>query len=499
MKTHLNIIATTTCVLCLCAAATVALAKPVTVDMAVGESYSYTLKNGDVKTITVLSYDEVRDPFRGAVRKAVVHVNVDGVKADISVALYNMPKVVNGVKLDAAVTKGYLSNSGSPEIWDLAPGADVRLRFWDPDQPLLEPGTFGYPVKQRWFASDTQMSNDPCYVDGGEDPSSKSIYYHYALDFGGYDHLVPILAASDGEVVSVAEETLPGYTKDNSPVSPRYDVIYIRDNRGWFYRYSHLSSILPHIKLGYKVKLGEWIGILGKEGASGGWSHLHFGVHGSEGDEKGLINAYPFIVEAYLNDHPGALLAVTRPHHYAATGQPVELDATNSICQGGKIVSYNWTFQDGTTAKGPQVTRVYDKPGAYSEILQIEDDRGQKDIDFAVVHVLSKENPEAKRPPSIHPTYYPTEGIQPGDEVFFKARTFQVKGGKELWDFGDGSTGETCSLNDFATISHHYEKPGMYVVTIQRDSDNGTSATARLKVVVDEKDPNRTHKTTRYY
>ncbi len=470
-----------------CSITTSVTAKPVTVDMAVGESYTYTLKSGETKKITVLSYHEERDIFRNAVRRAEVHVEVSGEKAVIPVALYNLPSVVNGVKIDAAVTKGYLSNSNRPEVWDLAPDADVRLRFWDPDQPFLEPGTFGYPVKQRWFASDTQMSNDPCYVDGGEDPSRKSIYYHYSLDFGGYDHLVPVVAATDGVVLSAAGEVLAGFSKEGTPVRPRYDVVYIQDSRGWFYRYSHFSSILPHVKPGYQVKLGEWIGILGKEGASGGWSHLHFGVHGREGDEKGLINAYPFIVEAYLENHPGALLAVARPHHYVAAGETVHLDASNTICQGGKIVSYRWTFHDGTQAEGPKVKRVYKQPGAYSEILEVKDNRGQVDVDFAVVHVLSETDTMEKRPPSIHAAYYPTEGIQPGDEIYMKARTFQVKGGKERWDFGDGKTGETHSLDEFATISHHYDKPGMYIVTVKRDSDNGVSAMARLKIIVDEK------------
>ena len=29
----------------------------------------------------------------------------------------------------------------------------------------MERGTFGYPLKQRWFANDTQMANEPCFVD----------------------------------------------------------------------------------------------------------------------------------------------------------------------------------------------------------------------------------------------------------------------------------------------------------------------------------------------
>ncbi len=464
-------------------------AKPVTVDLTVGETHVYTLQNGNTKRITLVSYGEKRDVFRDAVRDATVEIDVDGTKAVLGVALYNLPRVVNGVRVDATVTQGYLSNSGSPEVWDLEPGADARLRFWDPKEPLLEPGTFTYPVKQRWFASDTQMANDPCYVDGGEDPRRKSIYYHYALDFGGYDHLVPVVAATDGEVVSSAGEVSSDIPEQEKGfVRPRYDVVYIRDGRGWYYRYSHFSSILPHMKVGHRVKMGEWIGILGKEGASGGWSHLHFGISGVTGDERGQINAYPFAVEAYLNKNPGSLLAVARPHKFVQTGEVVKLDASNSICDGGEIVSYAWQFQDGGSASGPVVERVYDEPGAYSEIVRVTDDRGQVDVDFAVVHVLAAENTMERLPPSVHLTYYPTENITVGQEVFFKARTFRVEGGEEEWDFGDEKYGITESLNDYATISHHYGEPGLYIVTVQRESDNGTKATARLKVFVHEKE-----------
>jgi murein DD-endopeptidase MepM/ murein hydrolase activator NlpD len=473
----------------ICVVSSQALGKPVTADLAVGESFVYRSRSGEEKKITVVSYNEVRDEFRNAVRSASVMVEVDGVGAGIPVALYNLPCVVNGVKLDAAVTKGYVSNSDSPEVWDLDPDADVRLRFWDPDEPLLELGTFCYPVKQRWFASDTQMANDPCYVDGGEDPTRKGIYYHYSLDFGGYDHQVRVVAATDGDVVSAAGEKPSGVPEEDAPfVEPRYDVVYIRDFRGWYYRYSHFSSILPHIKAGYRVKMGEWIGILGKEGASGGWSHLHFGIHGAKGDERGVINGYPFVVEAYLREHPGSLLAVARPHHLIKAGDQVELDGSNSICDGGEIVSYNWEFHDGAKAAGPVAKKVYHEPGAYSEVLRVVDHRGQVDVDFAVVHVLAAENTLEFLCPSIHLAYVPTEGIAVGDEVYFKARTFRVKGGEEDWEFGDGKTGVTCSMNDYATISHHYEQTGLYIVTVRRKSQNGVSAMAHLKVFVEERE-----------
>ena len=199
------------------------------------------------------------------------------------------------------------------------------------------------------------------------------------------------------------------------------------------------------------------------------------------------MDAYPFIVEAYLNSHPNSLLAVARPHHYVAVGETVKLDGGNSICQGGTITSYQWSFHDGSQAEGPKAEKVYQHPGVYSEILWVKDNRGKTDADFAIVHVMAEKNTMDKLPPSIHVSSYPTEGIKPGTEVFMKTRTFRVQGGKESWDFGDGSTGETCSLNDYATISHHYEKAGLYIVTVRRESNNGTAAMTRIKIIVDEK------------
>ena len=81
-------------------------------------------------------------------------------------------------------------------------------------------------------------------------------------------------AATDGLVVSSGKEVLPGF--DDTPVNIRYDVVYLLDDRGWYYRYSHLASIDPAIRPGVKVKMGQAIGVLGKEGGSGGWAHLHF-------------------------------------------------------------------------------------------------------------------------------------------------------------------------------------------------------------------------------
>ena len=67
--------------------------------------------------------------------------------------------------------------------------------------PWVARGTFRYPVKQKWFATYTQMANEPTYVDGGERPDVRKIYYHSGLDIGGREGDVEVVAATDGLVV----------------------------------------------------------------------------------------------------------------------------------------------------------------------------------------------------------------------------------------------------------------------------------------------------------
>src|SRR5438874_2604635 len=82
----------------------------------------------------------------------------------------------------------------------------------------------------------------------------------------------------------------------------------------------------------------------------------------------------------------------------------------------GKVARYDWTFTDGSTARGPAVERAYSQSGAYSEILKVTDSRGEVDYDFAVVLVIDKSASD-RLPPTIHPVFAPTLNIHPGDPI----------------------------------------------------------------------------------
>jgi hypothetical protein len=458
------------------------------VDLNVGESQEVVLCDGSKAKVKVLDVQETRDTVCDAVRAAQVNVEVNGKPMTLVSAMYHLPQTVAGVQIDCSITKGYLQNSNT-DAWGLV--KDVRLRLWPAGSTLVAPGTFVYPLKQRWFASGTQMANEPVHVDGGEKPGPRKIYYHYGEDFGGAEGMVDVVAAVDGLVVAAGTEVLPGY-KD-APVGPRYDRVNLLDDQGWYYLYSHLISIDPSVRLGERAKMGQKIGVLGKEGSSGGWSHLHFSIESRQPSGKwGIQAAYAFVWEAYLREYAPKLIAVARPHHLAWTGEKVTLDGTRSWSASGKIARYEWTFMDGTKASGPKQERAYDRPGAYSEILKVSDDQGRVAYDFASVQIIDKAHPD-QLPPTIQAAYAPTFNIKPGDPVTFKTRTFRTTDGNETWDFGDGSAPVTVksdgcvkalAKDGFAVTVHRFEKAGDYLVRVERSNQLGFKATAHLWVRV---------------
>jgi hypothetical protein len=461
-------------------------------DLNRGDEAQIVLSDGKKVKVKLIEVQEGRDAIRSAVRLARVTVEIDGQKLTLDSGNYRLPVKFGGLQIDCPVTKGYYLNCDPFEdSWGLE--KDARLRLWPGSSAWFEPGKFTYPARQRWFATQTQIGNEPAYVDGGDCPPRK-IYYHSGNDIGGCEGLVDVVSACDGLVVSARGEAMQGYT--NAPFyKPHgdYDYVYVLDEHGWFYRYAHLQSIDDAVQPGKRVKAGEKIGILGKEGSSGGWSHLHFDIKARQPSGKwGIQDAYAFLWEAYIREHQAEILAVARPHHLAQAGDSVILDGSRSWSSAGRIKEYEWSFTDGSNAKGARVERRYDKPGAYSEVLKITDSGGGVAYDIATVQVLAKKQ-TSNFPPTIHAAYAPTFGIHAGAPVTFKVRTFRTTFGSEHWDFGDGSpklevqsdgNAKPLSKDGYAVTQHRYAKPGNYIARVERTNDSGEIAVARLVIDV---------------
>ncbi len=461
----------------------------VSVDLSIGESAPVTLRDGSRARVRLLGHAAKRDSIRGAVREAAVDVELNGERATLASAMYRLPITVGGVQVDCPITADYYEDS-NVDAWALR--KDARLRLWPAGSPWVEPGTFGYPVEQRWFATDTQMSNDPCYVNACDNARADEVYYHYGLDIGGADQLSPVRAATDGVVIVRGEETIADLA--SIPGKPRYDLVYLLDDRGWCYRYSHLAAIAPNVKLGESVRRGDPLGVLGKEGASGGWSHLHFQVEAPQpSGEWGTEEGYAFLWQAYRAWRNPSLIAVARPHHLLAIGETATLDATRSWSAVGGVLHCKWTFTDGATARGSVVERRYPRPGYYTETVEVTDQEGNVGYDFAVVqvHAPGKDAPLA---PAIHPSFTPTFDVRPGQPVTFLVRSFGTAQPGETWDFGDGSgpldvrsdgNADAHNPDGYARCTHAYAAPGDYIATVTHTNEHGYAATGKLWVRVE--------------
>jgi murein DD-endopeptidase MepM/ murein hydrolase activator NlpD len=458
-----------------------AAAVPLTVaDLQTGEQRSVLVAGGLTVPVQLVATSETRDGSQAAVREARVDVIVDGVKLALRCGNYELPRPAGRVQVDCPVTAAYLRNS-TEDHWGLR--AAARLRLWPAGSPWMTPNEMGYPLKQRWFLTHTQMSNEPTYVDRGEQVSRKKVYYHSGLDLGGPEAMAQVVAATDGVVVSLGKEVLPEH-RSGTPVAPRYDVLYLRDSRGWYYRYSHLYSFDSSIELGANVKRGDPLGLLGKEGGSGGWSHLHFEIKSRQpSGEWGTEEGFAFLWEAYLRDFKPDVMALARPHRYARVGEEVTLDAGRSWVREGKP-AYRWQLSDGRVVTSPGAAMRYAKVGTYSEVLEVKDSRGRVAYDFATVNVYRDDDPI-----TINASYFPSLDVKAGQVITFKVRTFGLTNGEETWDFGDGSPrrstqsdGNAVKLakNGYAIITHTYAKPGNYIVTVK----NGAAATTHLWVPV---------------
>jgi hypothetical protein len=170
------------------------------VDLDVGATERVQVADGKSATVKLLSTSETRDRVRSAIRDARVDVEINGASATLSCGNYRLPVAVGGAQVDCEVTKAYYRDTNA-DHWALV--KDARLRLWPAGSPYMPAGSFVYPVRQRWFASRTQMANEPTYVDNGERIGARQIYYHAGLDIGGAEGMVDVLAATSGLVVGL--------------------------------------------------------------------------------------------------------------------------------------------------------------------------------------------------------------------------------------------------------------------------------------------------------
>lgn len=83
---------------------------------------------------------------------------------------------------------------------------------------------------------------------------------------------------------------------------------------------------------------------------------------------------YVDLVSANVNQLP--IASFTNSGSVGPAPLVVNFDASSSFDPDGSIASYSWTFGDGTSASGAQVSKTYSVRGIYSAVLIVKDNKG---------------------------------------------------------------------------------------------------------------------------
>jgi PKD repeat protein len=169
------------------------------------------------------------------------------------------------------------------------------------------------------------------------------------------------------------------------------------------------------------------------------------------------------------NQPPKPLLTASTQHLVAT------LDATASTDVDGTIASYAWTFGDGESGTGANVTHTYTAAGTYPVTLTVTDDGGLSRSATANVTVTAP-------PPNVPPTAVVGSSVTDLDVAFTGSGSSDSDGSvvSYEWAFGDGATATT------ADPSHHYAAAGTYTATLTVTDDRGATSVATAEVTVTE-------------
>ncbi len=143
----------------------------------------------------------------------------------------------------------------------------------------------------------------------------------------------------------------------------------------------------------------------------------------------------------------------------------------------GAIVSFNWSFGDGSTATGMTVSHQFREAGQYSVTLTVTDNRGLSASTTKSITVSTSQLPIASF------VFSPSRPIV-NQAILFNAAESKAGAGRFIasyhWDFGSGETAGGL------TATAKYSVPGTYMVTLSVIDDVGQKAAVSRAVTVEE-------------
>jgi PKD repeat protein len=172
---------------------------------------------------------------------------------------------------------------------------------------------------------------------------------------------------------------------------------------------------------------------------------------------------------------PTAAFTFTPPN--PAVNEWVQFDGSGSADSDGSIVSYAWSYGDGTTGTGVVDWQQFSAPGTYVVTLTVRDDDSETDSTSRSIVVGT-----AARPPVAAFTYSPTSPMV-GQTILLNAQSSYDPDGtivSYLWDL-DGNGSDDLS-GSFGQVT--YQSVGTVFVRLTVIDNDGLSSTTTQPIVV---------------
>ena len=166
-------------------------------------------------------------------------------------------------------------------------------------------------------------------------------------------------------------------------------------------------------------------------------------------------------------------IAMTNGPYEGIISQTIEFDGSASHDPDGILISYKWTFGDGTTAEEKTTTHSYNHPGIYEISLTVIDNFGIKNTTLTTATIIQPNRPPAKlliagiRNGTQNTLYsYAFSAIDEDDDMI----TYTI-------DWGDETHNQTGPLftGEFFGFYHHWDNPGTYTITLTASDGKDTS------------------------
>lgn len=215
-----------------------------------------------------------------------------------------------------------------------------------------------------------------------------------------------------------------------------------------------------------------------------GAGHLWFG-DAATGDllkmpyAGGQVSGTPQVADATIDWRSRALFRTTTAQPNIAPVAAAQATCDVNVCDfdgsgstdsDGDIVSYAWTFGDGSTGEGVTTQHAYAAGGSYTASLTITDDRGGVSVADVAITVAD--------PPNVVPTATITASCSALLCTFDGSSSADPDGtvvGYD-WDFGDGQSASGAS------VQHTYGEAGSYLATLTVTDDDGATGSTTAAV-----------------